>query len=216
MKAENLPNNYEKWCREWGQRFLTLNQEALLHRIPGLTAEGAYLTLPYYGHRYGIHRQTGEIRSMERDEPLTTSTRLNIYTLLWYCREDPVFEDEWLPFRSLKDASPFGPAFQKTVIEVFARTFSGHLKELHAACLALGGTKLPHSDAGYQIPSFECIPIRFLFWDGDDEFPAQANILFDRGSVRFIHVESLVTIASEGLTLLSEAADLPLMEHTFS
>ena len=120
-----------------------------------------------------------------------------------------------MPFRSLKDASPFGPAFQKTVIDVFAATFSGHLEELKAACEAMGGQKLSHSDAGYELLAFSCIPVRFLFWDGDDEFPAQANILFDKSATDYIHVESLVSIASEGLSLLSELSNLPLNGNNF-
>ena len=123
---------------------------------------------------------------------------------------------EWMPFRSLKNASPFGPAFQKTVTDVFAKTFSGHLPELEQACRTLGGKKLPHSDAGYQIDAFACIPVQFLFWDRDEEFPAQANILFDRGATGFIHVESLVSVASEGLSLLTKASGLSPKGNTFT
>ena len=35
------------------------------------------------------------------------------------------------------------------------------------------------------------------FWDGDEEFPAQVNLLFDRNATDLIHVESVVTIASQ-------------------
>lgn len=72
----------------------------------------------------------------------------------------------------------------------------------------LGGKKIPFSDIGYQIDAFSCIPMRFLFWDEDDEFPAQANILFDKSATDFIHVESTVTIASVGIAMLTEAAGL--------
>ena len=209
-------NNYEKWCEEWQERFLTLNQAALLEKIPGLQGDDEYLTLFYFHRRYGIRRNTGEIVPLETGGTPTLFTKLNIYTLLWYCKEDARAFGEWLPFRSLKDASPFGPAFERTVTDVFARTFSGHTGELEHACLSLGGQKLSHSDAGFELPAFACIPVRFLFWDGDDEFPAQANILFDKNAVDFIHVESLVSIASEGLTFLSEAAGLPLLGNTFS
>ena len=51
MKPENSPDNYEKWCTEWQQRFLTLDQDRLLHQIPGLDADGDYLTLSYYHSR---------------------------------------------------------------------------------------------------------------------------------------------------------------------
>lgn len=216
MKTEHTPNHYEQWCMEWQKRFLTLDQEKLVRRIPGLKAEGEYLTILYYLHKYGIRQNTGEILSLETQQEPAAFTRLNLYTLLWYCKQDAVPAQEWLPFRNLKNASPFGPAFQKSVIDVFAETFSGHMRELETACLTLGGRKLPHSDAGYQIPAFECIPIQYLFWDKDEEFPAQANILFDRNAVDFIHVESLVTIASEGLSLLTAAAGLTTVGNTFS
>ena len=216
MLSEQTTNNYEKWCEEWGRRFLTLDQEALLKRVPGLTEEGDCRALVYFQQRYRFHKRTGQIEGPEGFEAPSAFTKLNLYTLLWYCQEQAAFLGEWLPFYNLKDASPFGPAFRKNVIDVYAATFSGHLNELHAACQSLGGLKLPHSDAGYEIRSFDCIPLRFLFWDMDEEFPAQANILFDKGSVNFIHVESLVTIASEGLALLAKAAGLPLMGNTFS
>ena len=51
----------------------------------------------------------------------------------------------------------------------------------------MGGQKLSHSDAGYELLAFSCIPVRFLFWDGDDEFPAQANILFDKSATDYIY-----------------------------
>ena len=54
-----------------------------------------------------------------------------------------------------------------------------------------------------------------MFWDGDDEFPAQANLLFDRSATDFIHIESVVTIATELLRQLSEAAELPIPRDTF-
>jgi hypothetical protein len=50
------------------------------------------------------------------------------------------------------------------------------------------------------------MPIRFLFWDGDEEFPAQANILFDENITEFTHEETVVTIASDGVRCLTDAA----------
>jgi hypothetical protein len=52
--------------------------------------------------------------------------------------------------------------------------------------------------------------MRFLFWEGDGEFPAQANILFDAGATDFTHSESIVSIAMVGLAQLAEEAGLPL------
>lgn len=239
-------SNYEKWCEEWGRRFLTLNQAQLQQTLPELKEEGDYLTLFHFGKKYGIHRQTGKIVLLEEpvqsvfaasstgkspaagtltgrpvsagapaEQPVSTNVRLNIYTLLWYAKPSARLQNHWVTFADLKDARPFAPAFQKGVLQTFARTFTGHSDRLIAACEALGGQKLPHSDVGYQINAFKCIPVQFLFWEGDDEFPAQANMLFDISATDFIHVESVVTIASVGLDELAEAAGIPVYAGGF-
>lgn len=208
-------SNYELVCQEWSCRFLEMDQELLFKRIPELTSEGEYLTLYHFGVKYGIEKSTGKIREMEGTAEVSPTLRLNIYTLLGYAKEGAALTGDWVPFQELKDARPFGPAFIKGNLLPFARTFSGHTQELISACEALGGLRLPYSDAGYQLKAFECIPVRFLFWDGDEEFPAQANILFDRGVTDFIHVESTVSIATAGLIRLSGLAGLSLDGRSF-
>lgn len=212
MKKQNRPNNYDKWIVEWRQRFLSMDQEQLLKKLPELREEGDYLTLFHFHQKYGVDRRTGEIAALDGPKEISLNARLNIYTLLWYCTYPAFLKQEWVPFRDLKDASPFGPAFQKNTVQVLARTFSGHMKELSLACEALGGKKLPMADTAYQLEAFRCIPMRLLFWDGDDEFPAQANLLFDKNATDFIHVESITSIAAEGLSLLSSLSGLPLIK----
>ena len=70
-------------------------------------------------------------------------------------------------------------------------------------------------DMGYELSAFQCIPVRFLFWEGDEEFPAQGNLLFDAGATDFIHGESIVTIASVGLSRLAAAAGVPMDSAAF-
>ena len=42
------------------------------------------------------------------------------------------------------------------------------------------------------------IPVRFLFWDGDEEFPPSANILFQDTIAQWTHPESVPTLAQIG------------------
>lgn len=210
-------DNYEITCQEWQERFLKKTDPAeILKKLPEIKEEGDYLTLSHYSRKYGISRINGTIRAMDEDRPASLFTKLNIYTLIWYCKPHPVLSGQWIPFRELKNASPFGPAFQRTVLDVFSRTFEGHAPELESAFQKLHGTKLPHSDTGYQLAAFQCYPVQFLFWDGDDEFPAQSNILFDKNAVDFNHVESAVSIASEGVAELARAAGLTLANGAIS
>ncbi len=207
MKAKQT-SNYDKWCEQWRQRFLSMDQAQLMQLLPELKVEGDFLTIVHFGKKYGIHRRQGHIVSLEDVLPVSTTVQLNIYTLFGYVSPTALFRDEWVPFEKLRSTSPFAAAFHKGIITPFARTFSGHMDALQSAFESLGGVRLPHSDLGYQIKAFECIPMRFLFWEGDEDFPAQANILFDKSATDFIHGESIVTIASLGLHRLAEEAGL--------
>lgn len=208
-------SNYTKLCQEWSEKFLHMDVEKLMKKLPELQEEGEYLTLYLFGRKLGIQRETGEIEAMEDDKIVVNTTKLNVYTLLGYCKEQAALTGRWVPFRDLRGASPFDPAFQKGVLEPLADTFAGHAHELEQACIQLGGTKLKHGDVGYELKSFACIPLQIFFWDADDEFPAQANLLFDYSATDFIHVESTVSIAIEGMYRLAEEAGLELKGTTF-
>lgn len=208
-------SNYEKWCEQWREKFLRMDQEELKRRLPELREEGEFLTLCHFGRKLGVHKTAGTIATMEDQQPVTCYERLNVYTLFGYVTPLAHYKDDWIRFDRLKDTSPFSKAFQEGVIQPFSRMFSGRVQELSQACEALGGKKLPWSDAGYELKAFDCIPVRFLFWDGDEEFPAQGNVLFDASATDFIHGESVVTIAAVGLERIVKLAGVPMDPSAF-
>ena len=208
-------SNYEKNCRAWQERFRAMDQERLLAAIPGLRREGGDLTLYHFGEKFAVDAATGAIRSLESEEPVSATVRLNIYTLFGYASPLARFQDDWVPFQQLRDTSVFQTAFQNGIVTPFVATFTGHTHQLRRALEAMGGREVPWGDVGYQVEAFACIPVRFLFWEGDEEFPAQANLLFDRSATDYIHGESIVTLAAVGVHRLAKLAGLPLDRRAF-
>lgn len=206
--SQEKTSNYETACEQWRIRFLEMDQDQLMQRLPELKPEGDFLCLFHFRKKYGIHRRTGEIVLLSEEGSVPITVKLNLYTLFGYVSPKAALRGEWVPFENLRGTAPFAPAFRKGVIESYARTFTGHMDRLQAAMESMGGIRLPYSDLGYQVDAFACIPVRFLFWEGDDEFPAQANILFDASATDFIHGESIVSIAMVGLAQLAESAGL--------
>lgn len=207
--------NYDKLCLFWQAQVQHMDWASLCLRLPELTPEGDYFTIIHFGRKYGIHYKTGVIIPWDDDDPANHDEQLNIYTLLGYCKDGAQCAGRWVPFRDVKGASPFAPAYDRHILKPLAATFSGRLADFRRAAAAIGGTPLPHSDAGFLLHGFQCIPMKFLFWDGDDEFPAQANILYDASVTDFIHVESTVSLASEGLRRLANTAGLPVAGNAF-
>lgn len=213
--AGERTSNYIKLCDEWAEKFLQMDKEELKKRLPELKEEDGYLKITHFGVSFGIQLDNGRIDRLDGKSEANATEMLNIYTLLGYVKENAFFMDKWVPFADLRNARPFGPAYKVGVTDVFAETFSGHAEELKAAFEKLGGVKLPQGDVGYQINAFECEPMRFYFWDCDEEFEAQANILFDYSATDFNHVESAVSTAEMGVRRLAEVAGLPLKGKSF-
>lgn len=207
-------SNYEKVTEDWKKRFLDMDQERLIERFQ-LNHDGQWLYLRYLGQQLKLSRTSGKVLFADREEIPEFDTVITVYNMFYYAKEHPAASGELVPFRLVKRVYPFERAYQKQILEPFARLFSGHVKELREACEKLGGTELPQGDVGYQINAFECEPMRFYFWDCDDEFEAQGNILFDYSATDFNHVESAVSTAEMGVKRLAELAGLPLRGKSF-
>ena len=68
-------NNYEKWCEQWREKFLKMDQEELKKRLLELKEEGDWLTLCHFGRRLGVHKENGKIMAMEDQDPVTCYER---------------------------------------------------------------------------------------------------------------------------------------------
>ena len=79
----------------------------------------------------------------------------------------------------LKDSHFFqGPHKLKT--EFVLKRYGSDPKGLDEAALKLGCEKLDLADMAYKFMVFPKIPVYCLFWRGDDEFPPNLKVLFDR------------------------------------
>lgn len=199
-------DNYELTCEKWRNIFLEMDQEKLAERF-GLESDGEALYITYYAQKYRIDRRNGMITLADRPEQkLAFNTLMSIYNLFYYAKPGAAVKGEFVPFRQVKRAAPFDPAFQRTVLKPLAKTFEGRMELLEKACTALHGSPVRQGDVGYVIKAFDCMPLTMVFWDGDEEFEAQANILFDADITDFIHEETVVCIASDLVRRLSEEA----------
>lgn len=207
MDATNRPpqrgGNYEKIASDWRARFTAWDHAAMMRNVGLNGCFDDHLEIPYYGRRYDIDRSTGAIRDpLNPGGEVPFSVQMALLHLLFYAKENPRNSGVWVPFRDVPGASPFAPAFRRQILEPFAERFRAHADDMRRIGVRLGFHPLAQSDAGFLAYAFPCVPVQILFWDADDEFPPQANVLFDRNVADFTHVETVVTIASDGLGLL--------------
>lgn len=205
-------SNYDKVIEEWRLRFLKMDQEALIEKFQ-LESDEMAVYLTYFNHKMRIDRFTGVITYLEEPQKIAGfNTCMDVYNLFHYSIDIPVASGILVPFRQVKRVYPFEAAYKRTVLKTLQETFSGHVEELKKACEKLGGKPLPQGDAGYQLSVYPFLDIAVYFWDGDDEFEVQANMLFDSNITDFLHEENVVCVAADAVYYLTEAAGLDAKE----
>lgn len=205
-------SNYNKVTESWRLRFLEMDHDAIIKKFH-LESDEEALYITYFSHRMRIDRGNGVISFFEEPERrVCFDTAMDIYNLFHYSIETPAASGKLVPFREVKRVYPFEAAYKRTVLKTFQDVFEGHVEELKSACEKLGGTELPQGDAGYRIPVFPFFDIAVFFWDGDEEFSAQGNMLFDSNITDFLHEENVVCVAADAVYYLAQAAGLDVNE----
>lgn len=202
---ENRQSNYDQVIENWRLKFLEMDQEELIRKFQ-LEADEEFLYIIYFSKRFRIDRKNGFIT--EDGKSPGFDTVMNIYNTFYYSAAHPVASGNLVAFRQVKRVYPFEAAYRRTIIFRLQKLFAGKTEELRKACEALGGTLLPQGDVGYVLPVFPFLNIAVLFWDKDEEFEAQANMLFDSEITEFMHEENVVCVAADAVYYLTLAAGM--------
>ena len=77
---------------------------------------------------------------------------------------------------------PWGELYIKPytgrVLTRAAFTFGTRVAAFKSACEKMGAKALPHGDAGYELEFLPGFLVQVMVWEGDDEFPPNAQVLY--------------------------------------
>ena len=143
----------------------------------GAKWDGKEFFVTLLGTEYAIAYPDYAIRCVGEGKlpPLPTQTFLLRYLL--ECKQAH-WRGEWKTFREMPWGEMYIKPYTGRVLTRAAFTFGFRLAAFRAACEKLGGVKLPHGDAGYEFNLIGDYKIRILVWEGDDEFPPNAQVIY--------------------------------------
>ena len=174
MQIEN--HKEEVPFAHYEERFSQLDAAEAAQRT-GAAWDGKEIYVNLLGREYAISHPHYAIRAVDGGvlPPLPTQT-----FLLRYLLESKAvrWRGEWKTFREMPWGEMYIKPYTGRVLTRAAFTFSFKLAAFSAACEKMGATRLPHGDAGYQ---FELVPgyhIQILIWQGDEEFPPNAQVIY--------------------------------------
>jgi hypothetical protein len=63
-----------------------------------------------------------------------------------------------------------------------------------ARCRELGAVLAPHGDRAMRFLPFPTIPVTYVLWTADEEFPASVSVLFDSSIARWFELDMIFTL----------------------
>jgi hypothetical protein len=113
----------------------------------------------------------------------------------------------WISEKDLPGGPTFfrGPHLIPT--DLISRRFGDDLAAFRAVCEALGGEPLAMADAAYTFTITADLPLAVLYWAGDEEFPAEARLLYNRSIGEILSLDILFALAVAVCDRLGTAAE---------
>ena len=109
--------------------------------------------------------------------------------------------DRWMGFRELPNGLFYAQAFQSYTGAELVRDLNGDVaafrqasEKLQAAALVIGSLAI--GDAGYVFQVLPRLKLAVVMWAGDDEFPSQAQALFQESAPHYLVTEGLAIVGS--------------------
>ena len=98
-------------------------------------------------------------------------------------------------YRETAPALFYESNFYKRSVKPLAACFGENPQKLVETGEALGGKRAEMGDAAVTINILPYFPMTFIIWGGDEEFPADGNILFDQTAKTWFGAEDLSVVA---------------------
>ncbi len=109
-------------------------------------------------------------------------------------------------FREFKEGHFYEPAFNRRTKDILVQAFGDNPDRMIKAAQKLRGKILDTGDAGTELCYFPYVPVTCIIWKGDEEFPAEASVLFDETADLYFSAEDMAVAGQMAVLELLKAS----------
>ena len=156
--------------------FAALEPQQAVERT-GVKWDGKEFYVNLLGREFAIAHPVYSIRALDGGAipPLPTQTFLLRY--LMESKKVP-WAGQWQTFREMPWGEMYIKPYTGRVLTRAAFTFGTRVAAFKAACEKMAADPVEHGDAGYRFKLIGDFEMQILVWEGDDEFPPNAQVLY--------------------------------------
>ena len=151
------------------------------------------IILEYLNRSYQVTLPDIEISLKDSEEAVSLRDKILILHYLTQAKGTPA-SSKMITYKELPEGANYFPTFFKRTIKPLVDYFGQEPHRLVDAAEKLGGQKADYGDAAVTINAFRRVPITFVLWRGDEEFPPEGNILFDSTISDYLPTEDIIAL----------------------
>lgn len=155
------------------------------------------LTVRFLGDHYDVDIHSRKVLSSACNVPAKDYLAILIlHYLIKRLKGLPQLLGEWISFKELPGGDGYYDAFRKRTLEPIIRKYGENPGGLANSLDRLPGKKVQYGDCAVVLDVFENIPVLITISGQDEEFSAQANMLFDRTVANIFCTEDIAVLST--------------------
>ena len=199
-----IENNKEQVPFEYYEGlFRALQPEAALERLEGVRWDGKEFFLTLLGREFAIAHPEYAIRALDGG----AVPKLPVQTfLLRYLLEAKAVADDgsWKTFREMPWGELYIKPYTGRVLTRAAFTLGTRVAAFKQAAQKMGAVELSHGDAGFEFVLIGGYKMQILVWEGDEEFPPNAQVLYSGNFAQGFAAEDRVVAGDILISVIKE------------
>jgi hypothetical protein len=177
------------------ERLAAIAFETLLTRSGFETAEGRAVRVPFLNRTFRLSYPEFEFTNLAAaGQEMPIQEQILVLHYLLAEQVHPISGD-WVAYREIPGAGFYFAAFLKRAVDPLKKVFGRNVAGFRAAAARLNGSAVGFGDAAFDFRVLPRVPMRLILHAGDEEFPAEASILFDRSIGGILSPEDIAWLA---------------------
>ncbi len=167
----------ERQCLKGGARYQVIGSRKVI-------------ILDYLNQSYEITFPDVEISLVGGGLEVPVKDRILMVHYLVQATGTPV-SNRAITYKELPEGTIYFPTFAKRAIKPIVDNFGREPERLLDVAPGLGGHRADYGDVAVTMNAFKQVPITFVLWRGDEEFPPEGNIIFDSTISEYLSTEDI-------------------------
>lgn len=167
---------------------------------------GEEIIIDFFSEPYYIHIPRIDFYSPSK-KAVSLVTRILLLHYLIRADGSPLTR-KWVGYKDIPGGLLYAGVFTRRVTEPLQRKFGRSAKWFKEIGIKLGGESVGVGDASFIFYVLPSIPLQYVLWEGDEEFPPAIHLLFDASVDHYLSLEDIVVLGQMATSRLIHQSTL--------